>query len=447
MTRQAAPARPGRSATLTFLGAAGEVTGSCYLVETGETKFLVECGMFQGGRQAGQRNQRFGFDARGIAFVLLSHAHIDHSGLLPRLVMQGFKGAIHATRATCDLLGVMLPDSGHLQERDAEREGGPPLYTEADARKCLRQLQPVEYGAEVRPHPSVRCVYRDAGHILGSAILEIWIGRTKIVFSGDLGQPGRPIVEDPTPIESADMLLVESTYGDRNHKSLVQTLDEFAYALNDTLASRRGNVVIPSFAVGRTQDILHYIAQLRREKRVPAMDVYVDSPMALAATRITMKHVKLDDPGGVRFTESVEESMRINSIRAGAVIISASGMCDGGRIKHHLRCNISRPECAIVFAGFQAQGTLGRRIVDGAKSVRIFGELYPVRAKVFTIGGLSSHADRTALLGWLGNFKRPPRQTWVVHGEPLAARALRDEIRRKGWSAQVPSLAQAVEVA
>jgi metallo-beta-lactamase family protein len=431
---------------LTFLGAAGEVTGSCYLVETGGMKFLIECGLFQGGKSADQKNRHFTFDPRELAFVLLSHAHIDHSGLLPKLVAAGFKGAIYATRPTCDLLGVMLPDSGHLQEREAEREGGAPLYTEAQARASLRRLQPVEYGVEVRPHPSVRCVYRDAGHILGSSILEIRIGKKKIVFSGDLGQPGRPVVEDPTLIESADVLLVESTYGNRNHKSLVQTLDEFAYALNDTLSSRKGNVVIPSFAVGRTQDILCYIAQLQQEQRVPPMKIYVDSPMALAATRITLKYAKLPEPDTVRFTESTEESMRINSIRAGAVIISASGMCEGGRIKHHLRYNLSRPECAIVFAGFQAQGTLGRRIVDGAKTVRIFGEPYPVRAKVFTIGGLSSHADQAALLGWLGGFRRPPRQTWVVHGEPLAAGALRDAIRRKGWSAQVPLPGQAIEI-
>ena len=431
---------------LTFFGAAGEVTGTCYRVETGQTSFLIDCGLFQGGRAADYKNRRFGFDPGSIDFVLLSHAHIDHSGLLPRLATLGFKGLVYATRATCDLLGVMLPDSGHLQEREAVREDRAPLYTESDARKSLRRLQPVEYGAELKPHPSISCVFHDAGHILGSAILEIRISGTKIVFSGDLGQPGRPIVNDPEPITSADVLIVESTYGDRNHKSLVQTLDEFAYALNDTLSSRKGNVVIPSFAVGRTQDILYYIAQLQREKRVPPMEVYVDSPMALAATRITLRHAKLPDLGGIHFTESIEESMRINSIRAGAVIISASGMCDGGRIKHHLRYNLSRPECAIVFAGFQAAGTLGRRIVDGAKSARIYGELYPVRAKVFTIGGLSSHADRAALLDWLGNFRRPPRQTWVVHGEPIAARALCDEIRRKGWNAQVPTARQTVVI-
>ena len=432
---------------LTFLGAAGEVTGSCYLVEAGATTFLIDCGMFQGGRAADLKNRRFGFDPRRIDFVLLSHAHIDHSGLIPRLVASGFRGPVYATRATCDLLGVMLPDSGHLQEREAERDGGSALYTEADARNSLRRLQQVEYDSEILPHPSVRCRFRDAGHILGSAILDIRLGKTRLVFSGDLGQPGHPIVRDPTLIESADVLLVESTYGDRNHKSYVQTLDEIAYALTDALASRKGNVVIPAFAVGRTQDILQIIGELRQQGRVPKMDVYVDSPMAVAATRITLKYAKLPDLGNVRFTESLEESMRINSIRSGAVIISASGMCDGGRIKHHLHYNISRPECAVIFAGFQAMGTLGRRIVDGAKTVRLFGETHAVRAKIFTIGGLSAHADQSALLGWLGHFRRAPRQTWVVHGEPFAARALRDRMRARGWSAEVPAFNQAVELA
>ena len=425
---------------LTFLGAAGEVTGSSYLVDTGELKFLVDCGMFQGGSSADRKNRSFAFEPRDIAFVLLSHAHIDHSGLIPRLVAKGFTGAVYATPATCDLLGVMLPDSGHLQEKEAEREGGTPLYTVRQAEASLAHLVPVEYGAETRPHGSVRCVLRDAGHILGSAIVEVWVGKTKIVFSGDLGQPGHPIVEDPASIAEADVLLVESTYGDRNHKSLVQTLDEFAFALNDTLASRRGNVVIPSFAVGRTQDLLYFISELRREGRVRAADVYVDSPMATAATRITLRHATLPKLDRVRFTESLEDSMRINSVRSGAIIISASGMCEGGRIRHHLRYNIARPECAIVFVGFQAAGTLGRRIVDGAKSVRLFRESYPVRAKVFTINGLSAHADQQALLGWLAHFRRPPRQTWVVHGEPLAAHALRDEIEKRfGWRAGVPA--------
>ena len=427
-------------AAIRFLGAAGEVTGSCYLFEAGGQKFLVECGMFQGGRDAVRKNARFAFDPKQIAFVLLSHAHIDHSGLLPRLAVQGFRGPIYATQATGELLSVMLPDSGHLQEKEAEREGGRPLYTLAEAQACLGQLQAVEYGVPFSPGPAVRCVYRDAGHILGSAILEIALEGAKVVFSGDLGQPGRPIVEDPARIAEADVLLVESTYGDRNHKSHAQTLDEFAFALTDTLRSRRGNVVIPSFAVGRTQELLYYLADLRRQGRVPPADVYVDSPMASAATRITLRHVRPPDLERVFFTESLEESMRINAVRSGAIIISASGMCEGGRIRHHLRYNLSRPECAIVFVGFQAAGTLGRRIVDGAKQVRIFREPYAVRARVFTIGGLSAHADQDALLAWLRGFRRAPRRTYVVHGEPLAAQALREAIgQRLGWAAEVPA--------
>jgi len=246
-------------------------------------------------------------------------------------------------------------------------------------------------------------------------------------------------VEDPTPIDEADVLVVESTYGNRDHRSLAQTLDEFALAINGTLAGG-GNVLIPAFAVGRTQDILSFLGELQMDGRLPPLiDAYVDSPMALAATRITLKYATLPQVERVRFVQELEESKRINAVRSGAVIISASGMCEGGRIRHHLRYNVSRPECAIVFSGFQAAGTLGRRIVDGAQSVRLFREEVPVRAKVFTIGGLSAHADRSALLGWLGKFKRPPRQTWVVHGEPLAAHSLRDAIDAQlGWRATVP---------
>jgi metallo-beta-lactamase family protein len=342
----------------------------------------------------------------------------------------------------------MLPDSGHLQEKEAEWRGETPLYTVAQAQASLARFLPVAYATEFRPHPSVRCVYRDAGHILGSAIVEVFLEGCKLVYSGDLGQPGRPIVADPTPVREADVLLVESTYGDRDHKTLAQTIDEFAFAVNDTLASRKGNVVIPSFAVGRTQDVLHLIGELQRDGRLPRkMNVYVDSPMALAATRITLKYAKLPPIERLHFTESLEESKRINAVRAGAVIISASGMCNGGRIRHHLRWNLARPECAVVFPSFQAAGTLGRRIVDGAKSVRLFGEPTPVRAKVFTINGLSSHADRSALLGWLAGFRRPPCRTWVVHGEPLSAHSLRDAIAAMpGWRADVPMHGQSAPI-
>jgi metallo-beta-lactamase family protein len=433
---------------LQFLGAAGEVTGSCFLVDTGSLKFLIDCGMFQGGRAADAKNRRFAFDPREIAFVLLSHAHVDHAGLLPRLVAGGFAGAVYCTEPTRDLSEVMLRDSAYLQEREAEWRRELPLYTVAQADASLRHFVPVPYDADVRPHASVRARFRNAGHILGSSILEIWHEGRKLVFSGDLGQPGRPIVADPTSIAEADALLVESTYGDRDHKTLLQTLDEFAYALNDTLSSRKGNVVIPSFAVGRTQEILSHMADLQRAKRLPGrMNVYVDSPMALAATRITLKYAGLPLLERVRFTEDLAESKKINDVRSGAVILSASGMCEGGRIRHHLRWNVSRPECAIVFVGFQAAGTLGRRIVDGAKTVRLFGEAYPVRAKVFTIGGLSAHADQSALIGWLGHFRRPPRATWIVHGEPLAAHGLRDAVKKRlGWRAGVASAGGVVEI-
>ncbi len=433
---------------LRFLGAAGEVTGSCFLADTGKLKFLIECGMFQGGRAADAKNRRFAFDAREIAFVLLSHAHIDHSGLLPRLVAEGFSGAVYCTDATRELCDVMLRDSAYLQEKEAEWHGETPLYTVAQAEASLRHFVGVAYDADVRPHESLRVRFRDAGHILGSSILEMWSEGRKLVFSGDLGQPGRPIVADPTPIAEADALLVESTYGNRDHKTLVQTLDELAYAVNDTLASRKGNVVIPSFAVGRTQEILSHMADLQRAKRLPGrMNVYVDSPMALAATRITLKYAPMPPLDRVRFTEDVAESMKINDVRSGAVILSASGMCEGGRIRHHLRYNISRPECAIVFVGFQAAGTLGRRIVDGAQEVRLFGESTPVRAKVFTIGGLSAHADQSALLAWLGHFRRPPGATWIVHGEPLAANAFADAVKgRLGWRAGVAAAGPEIEL-
>lgn len=438
---------------LSFLGAAGEVTGSCFLVELPQArgkavKFLMDCGMFQGGALAERKNRRFAFDPRDIAFVLLTHAHIDHSGLIPRLAARGFGGPVYCTPATEELLGVMLPDAGHLQEKEAEREGGEPLYTAEQARQCLRLVEPVGYGRPFRPHRLLACTFRDAGHILGSAIIELRTPGAKLVYSGDLGEPGRPIVEDPERIGEADTLLVESTYGDRNHKSLAQSLDELAYAITDTLASRRGNVVIPAFAVGRTQELLTYLAELRAQNRVPPAQVYVDSPMATEATRITLRHARLPILEGVRFTESAEESRRLDAVCSGAIIISASGMCEGGRIRHHLRANLPRPECAVVFVGFQAAGTLGRRIVDGERQVRIQGEEVPVRARVFTINGLSAHAGRDALLGWMAGFRRAPRQTFVVHGEPLAAHALREAIaRRFGWAARVPAIGDTVEIA
>ena len=456
---------------ITFLGAAREVTGSCYLVETTDTRFLVDCGMVQGGREAPARNRKpFAFDPKSIDFVLLTHAHIDHSGLLPKLTRAGFQGPIYTTAATTDLLQVMLPDSAHIQEGDVERakrnnksahdrSAAPtPLYTMQDARDCLRQVRPIAYDQELTPHPVVRCRFRDAGHILGSAIIEAWVTEhgqtTKLVFSGDLGQPGRPILRDPTPIEEADILIMESTYGDRTHKDLAATEDELIGIVERTLHEQGGNVIVPAFAVGRTQEVLYHLHRLTREGRLRNLKVFVDSPMATEATRITMQHLELFDDAANRlavwhtigkdlpylhFVASAEESMALNQIRSGAIIISASGMCNAGRIKHHLRHNLPRRECGVLITGFQAQGTLGRRLVDGATRVRIFGEDIPVRATIHTVGGLSAHADQLALLGWSANFRKPPARTFVVHGEASAALAFAERLRaERGWDVAVP---------
>lgn len=470
---------------LTFLGAAREVTGSSYLVEADGVRFLVDCGMFQGGRETREKNQRaFSFDPRTIDFVILTHAHIDHSGLLPRLVAMGFRGIIHATRATCDLLAVMLPDSAHIQEKEAEyanldrfrrgmekRERGrgasrdiAPLYTVAQANASLKQLNRVDYDLEIAPHPQVRCTFRDAGHILGSAIVEVWVSvgnrRTKIVFSGDLGQPARPLLQDPTHIHDADYLLVESTYGNRDHKSMQATEDELVAVINDTIERKGGNVVVPAFAVGRTQEMLYLLADLTRQGRIPKLTVFVDSPMATAATEITYKHMALLDDethelmgrqGGAQhfrqlnFVEDVEESKSLDRIKGGAVIISASGMCEAGRIKFHLRANLPRRESSVLITGFQAAGTFGRRLVDGAKRVRLLGEDIPVRADLHTLGGLSAHADRSALLAWLGHFRSAPRRVFVVHGEEVVANSFAEDLRRQfGWDAQAPAPGQSV---
>ncbi|MBX3640953.1 MAG: MBL fold metallo-hydrolase [Nitrosomonas sp.] len=454
---------------LTFLGAAGEVTGSCYLIETNSLRFLVDCGMFQGGREADKKNRTaFDFDPRALDFVLLTHAHIDHSGLLPRLSVWGFRGPVYVTSATSDLLQVMLRDSAHIQEKEAEwhnktrrdkhsrssaTQEYAPLYTVAQTEHFFKQMHSVAYDTEISPHPSVRCIFRDAGHILGSAIIELWLTdgavTKKIVFSGDLGQPGHPIVRDPTPIRQADILLVESTYGNRQHRNMPETLDELVYAINNTLIDKGGNVIIPAFTVGRTQDLLFLLIDLYRTGRLGEMDIYVDSPMALAATDITMKHLALLDKEAVdamqwmtgdgkkpriHFVQDVEESMHLNTIRHGAVIISASGMCDAGRIKHHLKYNLGRPECSIIITGFQAARTLGRRLVDGARIVKIFGEDIPVRAEIYTIGGLSAHADQAALLDWLRHFIQTPEKTFIVHGEVNNANALLSAIKsRLNW--------------
>lgn len=462
---------------ISFFGAAQEVTGSCYLIEADHTRFIVDCGMFQG-RNSRQRNlDALAFDPKSIDFVLLSHSHIDHCGLLPRLCARGFGGPIYTTEATADLLGVMLADSARIQEnefrqapryRRERRANAAPLYTVAQAQECLRQLRGTAYRTKFQPHPDVDCIFQDAGHILGSAIMEIWIrerdGVRKIVFSGDLGQPGRPIVNDPTPVEEADVLLIESTYGNRLHRNFTQTIEELVAVINETITRRRGNVVVPAFALGRTQELLYLLFDLTRQGRVAGLRVFVDSPLATQATSMTLKHTrsldapaqallqvylagKIDLPIHLAFTDSVDDSMAINRIRSGAVIIAGSGMCDGGRIRHHLRHNLGRAECAVLISGFQAEGTLGRKLVDGVREVELFGEPTPVRASIHTLGGLSAHADQAALLAWAGHFKRAPKQVYVVHGESTTALGFAELLKKEfGWNALAPLPGAVVDI-
>jgi metallo-beta-lactamase family protein len=444
-----------------FLGAACEVTGSCYLVEGAGVRFLVDCGMFQGGREARAKNlAAIDFDPRRLDFVVVTHAHIDHSGLLPRLVALGFRGPIHCTRATAALLEIMLPDSAHIQEMEATwhnrrkhvsgrfaRADMAPLYTINQAALALEQLQGADYDRPFEPHAGVDLTFRDAGHILGSAIVECGVttaaGARRIVFSGDLGQPGRPLMRDPVPVAEADVLMVESTYGNRLHKSLADTEEELVAAVTQTFA-RGGNVVIPAFAVGRTQEVIHVLADLVRRERLPSLPVFVDSPMATAVSEATHRFsALLDDEArevaqwiahhrarfNLRYTATVQESMALNQIAGGAVIIAASGMCNAGRILHHLEQHLPRRQSSVLITGFQSQGTLGRRLVDGARDVILFGHRVPVRANVYTIGGLSAHADQEGLLQWLRGFSRPPRHTFVMHGEAETARLFADRIR------------------
>lgn len=464
---------------ISFFGAAGEVTGSCYLIESESSRFLVDCGMFQGGREAHSKNLRaFPFDVRMLDFVLLTHAHIDHSGLLPRLTMLGYKGPIYATPATIDLLEVLLLDSAHIQEKESEwllrhrhrkafgtSVATSPLYTVTQAQVCLRQLRSVAYGDLVLTNSGASFKFLDAGHILGSAIIEIWVddGRRakKLVFSGDLGQPNRPVLHNPVLIDEADVLFVESTYGNRLHRTLADTEREIVDAFHYTLHEKRGNVIIPAFAVGRTQELLFVLGDLVRHGRMAPFTVYVDSPMANNATRITLRHLELlsgetreliswmernPEKMRVKFVADVEESMRLNDLRHGAVVLSASGMCDAGRIKYHLRNNLARAESSVLITGFQAAGTLGRRLVDGARSVRIFGEQVPVRADIFTIGGLSAHADQNGLLDWLRGFRQQPSRTFIVHGEAEASAVFAEKIHdTMGWEhVERPVYTQAV---
>lgn len=448
---------------LTFCGGAGRVTGSCFLFESGATRFLVDCGMFQGPRETWALNVApFAFEPSAIDFVILTHAHLDHGGLLPRLGAQGFAGPVYATPATRDLLAVMLPDSAFVMNAEAARAAKTGRtydvpYGLEDARAILRRVEPVPYGHAFAPAPGVEAVLQDAGHILGSAFVSLSLTerdrRVRVVVSGDLGQPGRPIVRDPEPRPECDVLLLESTYGDRDHPPMERTLDELAAILQSALEASRGVVLVPAFAVGRTQDLLYHLHRMSRAGRIRPVQAFVDSPMASEVTRITARHFELFDDearrtasespatgAGLRvsYTASVDESKALNRLTGGAIIVAASGMCDGGRIRHHLRHRLPDPRTTVLFIGYQAAGTLGRRLVDGAPVVRMFGEEIPVRARIATLDGFSAHADRASLLAWLRGTRPPPGRIYLVHGEPAASAALASEIGgAAGWRCEV----------
>jgi len=432
-----------------FHGAAGEVTGSLYVIRTPRHCLLLECGLVQGGREAEARNaDPFPVDVDGIDAVILSHAHIDHSGRVPLLVRRGYAGPVHVQNATRALCRIMLPDSGFLQEKDAEWENRKrrqqdkelvePLYTQDDARACLERFEGHRYSEPFEPVPGVTVTFHDAGHILGSAIVEMRFddeGRQKtLVFSGDLGYRDAPVMNPARRIGRADIVVMESTYGDRLHRPFDETIEELGEVFESARAGQ-GNVLIPAFTVGRAQDLLYLMSEHRDAWGIDRWKIFLDSPMAIEATEIYGEYRHLygarlfaagsDVPNlpNLHMTETTEESMVINLVHSGAIIIAGSGMCTGGRIHHHLKNNVWKPSNHVVIVGYQAYGTLGRRLVDGADEIRLFGETYPVRARVHTIGGLSAHADQRDLVDWYGGFgNRPP--LYLVHGEPDAQGAL-----------------------
>lgn len=453
---------------ITFLGATKTVTGSNFLVEAAGKKFLVDCGMYQGAAQDEWENSApFAFNVDEIDFMLLTHAHIDHSGRIPKLYNEGYRNKIYATKATCDLCTIMLPDSGHIQEMEIEwknrkrtRKGLdplPPLYTAEEATKCLEVFEPVKYDEIIDIDENIHVRYNDAGHMLGSAIIEVWADedgkRTKAVFSGDIGNNDIPLLSSPTMIDDADYLVMESTYGGRLHNRNDDKAKMFLKIVSETL-DKGGTVVIPSFAVGRTQEILYELNELkdtikdedfRREyEKLMKVPVYVDSPLATSATEIFKQNMDLfdeetqkliqsgDNPldfKDLKFTQTVDESKALNESNESSIIISASGMCEVGRIKHHLKHNLWNPKSTILFVGYQAPGTLGRKIVDGAKTVKLFGEEIAVNARIEYIEGYSGHADQEWLLNFVYSFIRKPKTIFLVHGEPEGQIILKQKIQ------------------
>jgi metallo-beta-lactamase family protein len=449
-------------ATLEFLGATGTVTGSKFLIDTRAGRLLVDCGLYQGLKALRRRNwARLPVDPASIDWVVLSHGHIDHTGYLPRLVKDGFRGRVYATRATADLLRILLPDSGHLQEEEAayhnkrgttKHTPALPLYTAEDGLAAAEQVEGVDYRAPLSLAPALRVTFRRAGHILGSATVTVEVEGRRLVFSGDLGRYGAPILPDPMPIEEADLVVVESTYGDRRHDP-EPIPDQLARVIEEAVA-RQGAVIVPAFAIGRTQELMYHLAGLERADRIPRLPTYVDSPMAINATEIYCAHPE-DFEGDMRgmvmnrncplhcsdfrLARTPDESRAINRITGPLLIVSASGMATGGRVLHHLRQRLPDPRTTVLLTGYQAIGTRGRRLQDGEATLRIFGEDVPVRARVETLHGLSAHADADGLLRWLGTAAQPPERVFVVHGDPKPTAALAERIRKDlGWPAEVP---------
>jgi metallo-beta-lactamase family protein len=463
-----------------FLGAAESVTGSRHLLEFNHTKVMIDCGLYQERALQNRNWEDFGVDPAELDAVLLTHAHLDHCGLLPKLAKEGFAGKVYCTEATADIAEIVLMDSGKIQEEDAEfkikrhKRAGytpprpvEPLYNQEEARQCTQLFSPVQYNVPVKINGDMEVTFHEAGHIFGSSIIRVVVKangeKRTIIFTGDLGRIGKPMLKNPAIFDQADYVFVESTYGDRVHTSVEDTKEQLCDAVNKTFQAG-GNLIVPSFSIERAQEVLYYMNELVMEDRIPNIMCFLDSPMAVRVTKVFEKHPELYDKQmarlmenhsspftfkGLKLVESTKESKAINHIKGTIMVIAGSGMCTGGRVKHHLVNNISRPECAVVFVGYQAVGTLGRQILEAqpGDEVRILGQMLPVNAAIVKVHGFSAHADREEILTWLRNIKNTPRKIFVVHGEKEVAHKFKDFlIEKTGWDVMVPQYQDVVKI-